>query len=63
MFKALKQTLHDIEAEVVKAQLNQADLVITPNVGHIDMLAFSRGKEAVIEGYEAAIKALSEPSE
>jgi NTE family protein len=60
MFKALKQTLHNIEAEVVKTQLSQADLVITPNVGHIDMLAFSKGREAVIEGYNAANKALAE---
>jgi len=59
MFRALKQTLHNIEAEVVKSQLLQADLVITPNVGHIDMMAFSKGKEAVIEGYNAATEALS----
>ncbi|MEE8360238.1 MAG: patatin-like phospholipase family protein [Candidatus Omnitrophota bacterium] len=59
MFRALKQTLNNIEAEVVKSQLLQADLVITPNVGHIDMMAFSKGKEAVIEGYNAATKALS----
>ncbi|MFH1753953.1 MAG: patatin-like phospholipase family protein [Candidatus Omnitrophota bacterium] len=59
MFKALKQTLRDIEGEVVKTQLLQADLVITPNVGHIDMMAFSKGREAVIEGYNAARKALS----
>jgi len=59
MFRTLKQTLHSIESEVVKAQLRKADIVITPDVSHIDMLAFSRGKEAVIKGYEATIRVLA----
>ncbi len=59
MLKALKTTLQSIEAEVVHTQLHKADIVITPNVGHIDILAFSKGREAVMEGYRAAKKALS----
>lgn len=58
MFRALKQTLQSIETEMVKAQLQNADVIISPDVGHIDMLAFSQGKEAIIKGYEAAKKVL-----
>jgi NTE family protein len=58
MFKILKQTLHAMEGHMVDTQLHKADLVISPDVGHIDLLAFSKGKEAVIKGYMAGKKAI-----
>lgn len=60
MFRTMKQALDSTKSEVVKLQLQKADIIITPNVGHIAMLAFSHGKEAVMEGYGAAKKVLPE---
>jgi NTE family protein len=59
MFRVMKQALHSMESEVVKSQLHKADIVITPDVGHIDMLAFSRGREAIMKGYKATKNILS----
>lgn len=60
MFRTMKQTLDSTESTVMKAQLQKADIIIAPDVGHIDILEFSHGKEAVKEGYAATKKVLPE---
>jgi NTE family protein len=60
MLRTMKQTLDSSESKVVQEQLRKADIVITPDVGHIDILDFAHGKESVMEGYAAAKKILPE---
>ncbi|RKY42512.1 MAG: hypothetical protein DRP85_02540 [Candidatus Makaraimicrobium thalassicum] len=59
MFDVLVQAIYSMEYQIVKAQLREADIVITPDVAHIDTLEFYRGEEAVLKGYEAARRAIS----
>ncbi len=57
IFDVLAQALYAMEYEIVKLKSQEADIMIIPEVGHIDTLEFYRGEEAISEGYEAAKKA------
>ena len=59
MFKLLKQTIHYMESGIVKSQLHKADIVISPHLDDIDMLAFSQSQEVIVRGYDAAHKTLA----
>jgi predicted acylesterase/phospholipase RssA len=43
-----------MEFEIAKSKLKEADMVITPDTGHIAVLDFYRGREAISEGYRVA---------
>jgi NTE family protein len=58
MFSVLLQAMYASEYIVVKEKLQDADIVITPETTHIEMLDFLRAKEAVEKGFEASEKIL-----
>jgi hypothetical protein len=45
-------------AKMSQIQIGRADVVITPNVGHIGSADFSKRHEAILEGEKAAMEAL-----
>lgn len=59
IFNALVQAIDCMENKIAQSQILEADIAITPDVGHIESLEFYRGKEAIEKGYEAAKAALS----
>lgn len=59
MFDVLTQALYAMEYEIVKLKAQEADVMITPEVGNIATLEFYRGEETILEGYKAAKEALS----
>jgi len=54
MFSTLVQALHITEYKIVRNRLEEADVVITPETGGIDTLDFTKAKEAIKKGEEAA---------
>jgi NTE family protein len=56
MFDVLVQSLHVTEYKIVERKLREADLVITPEIAQIGTLDFTRGREAIRKGEEAARK-------
>ena len=56
IFDAIIQALYAMEYEIAKLKLKEADIVISPEVGHIAALEFYQGKEAIGMGYRAAMK-------
>ena len=57
IFNVLAQAIDYMENKIALSQIQEADIAITPDVGHIDTLEFYRGKEAIDKGYEAAMAA------
>jgi len=55
----LLQSIYAMEHKIASIQAQGADIVITPDIAHIDTLEFYRGCEAISRGYEAAKEALS----
>ena len=60
IFDTIIQAIYAMEYEIAKSKVKEADIVITPNTGHIASLEFYRGKEAILEGYKAAKKVFFE---
>ena len=56
MFGVLVQAMHVTEYKIVERKLQDADLVITPKIKHINTLDFTRAQEAIKSGEEAARK-------
>jgi len=56
IFDAIIQALYAMEYEIAKLRVKGADIVISPEVGHIAALEFYQGKEAIGMGYRAAMK-------
>jgi len=54
IFDAILQAIYAMEYEIAKSKVRKADVIITPNTGHIAPLEFYKGKEAMLEGYRAA---------
>ena len=54
VFDVIIQAIDAMEYEVAREKIKGADVVITPNTGHIAALEFYRGREAIEEGYKAA---------
>ena len=59
IFNTLIQSIYIMEYEIIKARIVKADIVISPDVSHIEAFEFHRGEEAILAGYEAARKVLS----
>ena len=53
IFNAILQSLYIMEYEIAKHIILQADLVISPQVSHIEAFDFHRGEEAILTGYKA----------
>ncbi len=53
IFNAILQSLYIMEYEIAKHIILQADLVISPQVSHIEAFDFNRGEEAILTGYKA----------
>ena len=58
IFNTLIQSIFIMEQEIVKLRMLKADIVISPDVSHIEPFEFHRGEEAIPAGYEAARNAL-----
>jgi NTE family protein len=56
MFDVLMQAMHVTEYKIVERKLQKADLVITPEIKNIPTLDFTRAREAIKKGEEAAKK-------
>ena len=59
IFDTILQAIYAMEYEIAKSKIKGADIVITPDTGHIAALEFYRGKEAIAEGYKVAKDTLS----
>jgi NTE family protein len=57
-FGIMLQSILVVQRTVSKAQLQDADLVIKPRVGHIRWDQLSRGEELLAAGYEAASESI-----
>lgn len=60
IFNILIQSIYIMEYEILKPRILDADVVINPDVSHIEAYEFHRSEEAITEGYIAARKALPE---
>jgi NTE family protein len=58
IFNTLLQSLYIMEHEIMKQRIMKADIIISPDVSHIEAFEFHRGEEAILEGYKAASNAL-----
>ncbi|MBI2349275.1 MAG: patatin-like phospholipase family protein, partial [Deltaproteobacteria bacterium] len=58
VFDAIVQSLHLMYIEGTEARLREADVVIEPQVSHIGLIDFSRKKELLALGIQAAEQAL-----
>ncbi len=58
IFDAIIQSLHLMAIESTEARLKNADVVIEPQVSHIGLIDFSRKKELLTLGIQAAEQAL-----
>lgn len=58
IFDAIVQSLHLMAIESTEARLREADVVIQPAVSHIGLIDFSRKKELLALGIQAAEQAL-----
>jgi len=59
MFNVLASAVYTMEWTLAKAKMREADITISPDLQHIGMLDFYRGREVIAKGYEAASKTLS----
>jgi len=59
IFSVLLQAMYASEYMVVKEKLKKADLFITPQTTHIEMLDFLRAQEVIEKGYEETQKVIS----
>ncbi len=62
MFSVLVQAMHITEYKIVSSRLEEADLVITPDTMNIGTLDFTKAKEAIKKGEEAASRELEKAS-
>ncbi|MCK4947182.1 MAG: patatin-like phospholipase family protein [Candidatus Aureabacteria bacterium] len=60
IFDTILKAIYAMEYEIAKSKMKEADVIITPDTGHIAALEFYRAKEAIAEGYKAAKDTLSE---
>ena len=59
IFATLYQSIYIKEHIIIKLRTPRADIVISPDVSHIGVFEFHRGKEAIAAGYEAANSSMS----
>lgn len=58
IFEVLIQSVYLMEYEIAKLKAEEADIVITPDVGILKVLDFYHRKEAITKGFEAAKRML-----
>lgn len=59
VFDVFAQAFYIMQYEIVKSKRIKADILIDPDTSRISTLEFYRSKELILEGYNAAKKALS----
>ena len=62
IFDVLLTSIRIMQAQITRSNLksNPPDLLIQPNLGHINLMEFHRAEEAVAEGYRAAKSQLAD---
>jgi NTE family protein len=58
IFNTLLQSFYIMEYEVIRERMLKADIIICPDVRHIEAFDFHKGEEAIASGYEAAKEAI-----
>jgi NTE family protein len=58
IFNTLLQSLYIMEYEMMKTRMLETDVLISPDVSHLEAFEFHRGEEAILAGYQAARNAL-----
>lgn len=56
IFDTLIQSLQIMECEIINKKILDADIIISPDVGHIQPFDFNKSKEAIKIGYQSAQK-------
>ena len=54
IFNTLIQSIYIMEHEIIKQRVLKADIIIIPDVSHIEVFEFNRGEETILAGYRAA---------
>ncbi len=62
IFNTLIQSIYIMENTIVKLKAPEADVIIEPDVSHLESFEFYRGKEAIEAGYTAAMKSIPQIS-
>ncbi|MDD5312547.1 MAG: patatin-like phospholipase family protein [Dehalococcoidia bacterium] len=60
LINTLIQSLYIMEYEIIRASILKADIIIEPDVSHIEAYEFYRGAEAIEAGYKAAVAVIPE---
>jgi NTE family protein len=60
IFNIMARTLNIMNYQAAMSGLQQADVTITPNVGHINPGNFHRARECILRGHRAARRAIPE---
>ncbi|MFH1503947.1 MAG: patatin-like phospholipase family protein [Candidatus Omnitrophota bacterium] len=60
IFETVMTAIDIMGYQIVKTKIREADFVVSPEVAHIAILEFHRGKEAIAAGYEKAKKNIRE---
>lgn len=60
IFQVIMQSIHITTYSVVRASLEQADIIIEPKVAHIGAGDFHKGQELILRGAQAARNAIPE---
>ena len=58
ILNTLIQSINIMEYEIIKLKTLKADIIISPDVSHIEAFEFYKGKEAIQAGYKAATNIL-----
>jgi len=58
IFDVILQAIYAMEYEIARLKIKEANVVISPSTGYIAALEFYRGREAISEGYKAAMEAI-----
>ena len=59
IFHVILQAMGSMERKIALTQIRGVDVVISPDIAHIDTLEFHRGNDAMARGYAAAKKVIS----
>jgi len=62
IFNTLIQSIYIMENTIVRLKAPEANIIIEPDVSHLESFEFYRGKEAIEAGYRAAMKSIPQIS-
>ena len=62
IFKVMLSSIRIMQTQITRSNLktHPPDLLIQPNLGHINLMEFHRAEEAIAEGYRAAKSQLAD---